>query len=77
MRIACPNGYKETLTVGKVRIAFVEVAVCGGVCDSADLCKIERCEFYDVTRDGTRRFMRAAAEEESLEGFAMKLLRTR
>ena len=74
MRIQCPNGYKEAMAVGEITLTYNEVTVCGSICDSADLCKIEKCEFYDVTREGTRRFMKASAEEETLEGFEMKLV---
>jgi len=74
MRVECPKGYKGTVRVGGIALTLTEVNVCGGVCDAADLCKIDKCEFYDVTREGTRRFMQAAAEEETLEGFEMKLV---
>ena len=49
------------------------VDICGGVCDSPDLCKIERCEFYNVTQHGTVRFMKAAGREETLEGLLDRL----
>lgn len=62
------------MKAGKINLVLTEVDVCGGVCDSPDFCKIEDCEFYDVTREGTRRFMKASAEEETIEGFEMKLV---
>jgi len=74
MRIQCPNGYKDAMAVGEITLTLSEVIVCGSICDSADLCKIEKCEFYDVTREGTRGFMKASAEEETIEGFDMKLI---
>ena len=73
MRIECPKGFRSTVKAGKMNLVFTEVDVCGGVCDSADFCKIEDCEFYDVSREGTARFMQAAAEEHTLEGLKMKI----
>ena len=49
------------------------VEICGGVCDSPDLCKIESCEFYNITQSGTARFMKAAGREHTLEGFRERL----
>jgi hypothetical protein len=36
--------------------------------DSADLCKRADCEFYDISEDATRRFLKAQAKEHTLEG---------
>jgi hypothetical protein len=36
--------------------------------DSADLCRLSDCEFYDISEDPTRRFLKAQAKEHTLEG---------
>ena len=49
MQIECPRGYKTKGKVGNIEIVFHTVNICGGYCDCGDLCKIEDCEFYDLS----------------------------
>jgi hypothetical protein len=68
MTIDCPHGFKRVTKLKTVTWEDQTVAVFDGICDSCDLCGIRRCEFYDDTREGTRRFQRAAAHAHTLEG---------
>jgi len=43
------------------------VTICDGICDSADRCGIESCEFYDTSPEGTRRFLKALYHEQTAE----------
>jgi hypothetical protein len=74
MKRDCPHGFKRVSKIGKnMTWEDSTVEICGGVCDSPDLCKIESCEFYDVSQAGTERFMKAAAHAETLEGLLERL----
>lgn len=64
----CHRGFKSRMKSGNIVVEDVRVNVCGGVCDSVDLCGVKDCEFYDDTREGTRRFNAALAHEHTLEG---------
>jgi hypothetical protein len=68
MKVYCPKGWKWTLPLGNITIEDHHVNICDGICDSADLCGIAECEFYDISEDATRRFLQAQAKEHSLEG---------
>jgi hypothetical protein len=73
MKRDCPHGWKSVLKIGKMTWEDSTVEICGGVCDSPDVCKIESCEFYNITQHGTARFMKAAGREETLEGLRERL----
>lgn len=72
MWMDCHKGFKNRLKTGNIVLEDVRVNVCAGICDSADLCGIEDCEFYDVTREGTRLFLQTNAHEHTLEGWQTK-----
>ena len=73
MDILCPYGYTEKIKLGNIMLEYLDVTVFNGICDHCDLCKIKECEFYDDTREGTRRFMKAvgvcaASIDKQMEG---------
>lgn len=72
MRIRCPEGWTTTRVVKErhceITVHHTHVNVLAGVCDSADLCGISSCAYYDVTPAGTRRFMDASLKLQTLEG---------
>jgi hypothetical protein len=73
MYVKCPEGWSTVRTeqLGRetVRVHYSKVQIYAGVCDSADLCKRTQCRFYNTSREATRLFMRAQAEERTLEAF--------
>lgn len=77
MYVKCPEGWSAVREVKlkhtTVRVHHTKVQIYAGVCDSADLCGIKRCRFYDTSREATRRFMRAQAEEHTLEHLRKRL----
>jgi hypothetical protein len=74
MKRDCPHGFKRVLKIGKnMTWEDSTVDICGGVCDSPDVCGIESCEFYNISQHGTARFMKAAGREETLEGLLERL----
>lgn len=44
---------------------WATVNVCDSICDSADLCGIDACEFYGISPEATRRFIRALNYEQT------------
>ncbi len=73
MEIDCIEGWKRTATLGNVTIENSHVTVLDGVCDSCDLCGINTCRLYDMSREATRRFQIAQAREHTLEGLWDKM----
>lgn len=68
MKFICPYGWTHVGKLGShVRVEDASVDICDGICDSGDLCGITRCEFYDLSPEATRRFLRAQAHEHTLE----------
>jgi hypothetical protein len=67
MKFECPYGWQSVIKCGNVSFESATVNVCDGVCDSADRCGIESCEFYDTSTEATKRFLRANAREDTLE----------
>ncbi len=68
MKFECPYGWKHVGKLGdNITFESATVNICDGICDSCDLCGIKRCEFYDTSREATRRFLRAQAQEHTLE----------
>jgi hypothetical protein len=65
----CTKGWKSSSKVNK-NFTFESrvVNICDNICDCADLCGITDCEYYDATREGTRRFINALNYEHTLEG---------
>lgn len=68
MLMDCHRRFKTRLNTGKIVWEDTRVNVCAGICDSVDLCGNKDCEFYDDTREGTRRFHAALGHEHTLEG---------
>ena len=67
MQFDCPYGWKSVSNFGNVTFESATVNICDGICDSCDLCGIEACEFYDISPEATRRFLRANAQEHTRE----------
>jgi len=64
----CPHGWKSSLKIGNNMFEDSRVNICGGICDSADLCGVKDCEYCDDSQEGTCFFNRALAHEHTLEG---------
>lgn len=77
MRCNCPQGWKSVSKLKNITLEDSSVEIHDGICDSADLCGITRCDYYDVTREGTRRYMKALAHSQTLEGLLEEQQRTR
>lgn len=77
MYIKCPEGWSmvrtEKLGSATVRVHHSKVQIYAGICDSADLCGHTTCRFYNTSREATRLFMRAQAEEHSLDALKRRL----
>lgn len=68
MEYKCPHGWKRITKLGTITLENSTVRICDNICDSADLCGLTHCEYYDATREGTRRFLGAQARSHTLEG---------
>jgi len=68
MEVNCPNGWKSVGRLKNISIESRLVKICADICDSADLCGNRECEYYDTSREATRRFMEAQRHERTLEG---------
>ena len=68
MTLDCPHGWKSNLKIGNIIFEDTRVNICGGICDSLDLCGIKDCEYYDDSQEGSCFFSRALAHEHTLEG---------
>lgn len=68
MRVNCPKGWKSEGRLKNISIESRVVNICDGICDSADLCGKMECEYFDTSREATRRFMQAQRHERTLEG---------
>ncbi len=71
MYIKCPHGWTAVRTekTGNVAVTVhhTKVQIYAGICDSCDLCGIRSCRFFNDTESGTRLFMRAQAQEDTME----------
>ena len=76
MYVKCPEGWSTVRTqqLGRatIRVQYSQVQISAGVCDSADLCGRTSCRFYNTSPEATL-FMRAQAEEHSLEALERRL----
>lgn len=61
MKIKCPHGYKSVARLGSITIENETVEILEGICDRPDRCGITTCEYYDTSREATRRFQAATA----------------
>ena len=57
MRVKCPHGR-----------AKLAVEIYDGLCDIPDICKYAQCEFFDDSREATRRFHKALRYYSTLGG---------
>ena len=68
MKINCIHGWKRTGKIGTLTIENSSVEIFNDVCNYADKCGITHCRFYDVSREGTRRYLEGLAHSRTLEG---------
>jgi len=68
VRVKCPHGYKSVAKLGSITIENETVEILEGICDRPDRCGITTCEYFDTSRDATRRFQQAHAHACTLEG---------
>ncbi len=66
MQIDCPHGYSSKVKGKNITFEFCDVNIYADICDHADLCGIKHCKFYDVTREGTRRFHDGLRQAQTL-----------
>jgi len=57
MQMNCPHGLMK-----------LPVEVYENICDAPDLCHYEACEYYDTSKEANRRFLKALAYEQTIEG---------
>jgi len=67
MKFECPYGWKSVTKSGNVTLESATVNICDGICDTADHCGIQSCEFYDTSPEATCRFIRALNKEQTAE----------
>jgi len=75
MKINCPEGWSQTAKLGNLTIECKTITIHDCICDHSDLCGIERCRFYDLSLEATRRFQRAQAHGHTLEGTLERQIR--
>jgi len=75
MTFDCLEGRSSIAKFGNLTIKSKTVEICDNICAHADLCGIEHCCFYDLSREATRRFQRAQAHEHTLEGLLERQIR--
>ena len=68
MEIDCPHGWKNTSNLGHIIIEDTRVNIFDNLCDCPDLCGITTCEYYDISREATRRYNQASAYAHTLQG---------
>jgi hypothetical protein len=68
MRCNCSHGWKRTTKLKNLVVENSSVEIHDGVCNSADLCGITHCDYYDLTQEGTRRYLKALGRSHTLEG---------
>ena len=59
--IRCPKGCRWISQRGNLIFENQDVVVFAEVCDHSDRCGMEDCEYFDNSREATRRFLRAQA----------------
>ena len=69
----CPRGWKSSIKIGNITFEDTRVNICGGICDSVDLCGIKDCEYFDDSQEGSCFFSRALAREQTLEGLKERM----
>lgn len=57
MLIDCPHGCKETVNTGSIVLEYTDVTIYGDVCDRPNSCNNRSCRFFDLTKEGTQRYM--------------------
>ena len=73
MHVNCPQNWKSSLRVNSsLIIEDHQVNICNDICDCADLCGNDDCQFYDLSREASREFMKANAFEHTLEFLDVK-----
>jgi hypothetical protein len=70
MWVRCPHGWTGIERRGTITIHYNKVNICGDICDSADMCGIAKCEYFDLSREANRRFCQAQCDERSFKGQA-------
>jgi hypothetical protein len=69
VRIKCPHGWRSVGKLGEITIVNETVEILEGICDRPDRCGISSCEYYDTSREATRRFREALNVTQTLEGW--------
>jgi len=69
--VNCPHGHRWISTLTKSRVTFENrtVTILDGICDSCDRCGFTGCEYFDDSREATRRFQKVQAMLHSDLGF--------
>jgi hypothetical protein len=62
------QGWKLVKQVDNITLRITPSKSVTAFSDSADLCGMADCEFYDISEDATRRFLQDQRKEQSLEG---------
>jgi hypothetical protein len=66
--INCPRGCRWISQRGNLTFEFRDVEIFNGVCDHSDRCDIRDCEYFDDTKQGTRKFLQGLYHSHTLEG---------
>lgn len=66
--VRCPRGCRWISKRKNITFEFCDVDIFNGVCDHSDRCEIRDCEYFDDTKEGTRRFSEGLRESYTLAG---------
>jgi hypothetical protein len=58
--VNCPHGHKWISRLGSALVIENRtIQIFDGICDSCDRCGFSACEYFDDSKDATRRFCQA------------------
>jgi len=57
--IRCPQGCRWISKIGNTTFERRDVSIFADVCDHSDRCDIENCEYFDNSKQATKRFIKA------------------
>ena len=66
--IDCPHRHKWISQRGNLTWEFHDVLIYNDVCDHSDRCGHTACEYFDNSREATRRFLKGLYQSHTLEG---------
>jgi len=69
MHVPCPHDHYFSIGLSTSPLKTKMINIFEGICDCPDFCKNETCEYYDTSRETTKRFCKAACESRTDKGY--------